>query len=112
MRTFNHNYPSDITREQYEVVREELEYTKIRTKPREIDLYSVICAILYLVKGGIQWDMLPSDFPCRGTVRYYYDKWTIPKRDGTTVLSGVLKKIGNNTQKRRTKKRQNKSWNC
>jgi len=34
VRTFNHNYPSDITREQYEVVREELEYTKIRTKPR------------------------------------------------------------------------------
>ena len=33
MRTFNHNYPSDITREQYEVIREELEYTKRKTKP-------------------------------------------------------------------------------
>jgi len=105
MRTFNHNYPSDITREQYEVIREELEYTKIKTKPREIDLYSVFCAILYLVKGGIQWDMLPSDFPNRGIVRYYYDKWTREKADGTTVYAEVLKKIGKNPQKWRIEKR-------
>lgn len=94
MRTFNHNYPSDITREQYEVIREDLEYTKRKTKPREIDLYSVFCAILYLLKGGIQWSMLPTNFPDRGIVRYYYDKWSRQKRDGSTVLSDVLKKIG------------------
>lgn len=93
MRTFNHSYPSDITREQYEIIRRELEYTKRKTKPRETDLYSVFCAILYLIKGGIQWNMIPSDFPPKGTVRYYYDKWSRPKRDGTTVLSSVLRKI-------------------
>lgn len=93
MRTFTHNYPSDITREQYEVIREELEYTKKKTKPREIDLFSVFCAILYLIKGGIQWDMIPSDFPDRSIVRYYYDKWSRPKRDGTTTLAVVLKKL-------------------
>jgi len=92
MRTFNHNYPSDITREQYEVIREELEYTKCKTKPREIDLYSVFCAILYMVKGGIQWDMIPSDFPDRGIVRYYYDKWS-RERGGGTILSNVLNKL-------------------
>lgn len=102
MRTFNHNYSSDITREQYEIVREELEYTKRKTKPRDIDLYSVFCAVLYLIKGGVQWDMIPSDFPGKSIVRYYYDRWTRPKRDGTTVLSVVLKKIGNNPSKRRT----------
>jgi len=93
MRTFNHNYPSDITREQYELVREELEYRRVDTKPRDIDLYSVLCAILYLIKGGIQWSMIPSDFPGRGIVRYYYDKWSRPREDGTTTLDRVLKKL-------------------
>ena len=71
MREYTHNYPSDISREEFEMIRTELEGAKKRTKPREIDLYDIFCAILYLVKGGIQWRMLPSDFPKMGIVRYY-----------------------------------------
>jgi len=56
-------------------------------------MYSVFCAILHLVKGGIQWRMLPSDFPKRGIVRHYYDVWSEKKKDGGTALTGVLKKI-------------------
>jgi transposase len=100
MRTFNHKYPSDITREQFELIRVDLEGAKKRTKPREIDLYSVYCAILYMSKSGCQWDMIPSDFPKRGIVRYYYDVWSAKREDGSTLLSEVLKKIGSNTQKR------------
>ena len=100
MQTFNHNYPSDITREQFEVIRNDLEGAKKQTKPRNIDLYSVFCAILYIVKGGIQWRMLPSDFPKRGIVRYYYDVWSCKRDDGSTLFSEVLKKIGHNSQKR------------
>ena len=74
MQIFNHNYPSDITREQFEIIRKELEGAKKQTKPRNIDLYSVFCAILYIVKGGIKWRMLPSDFPKRGIVRYYFSR--------------------------------------
>jgi len=51
-------------------MREELEYSK-KAKAREIDLYSVFCAVLYLLKGGIQWRMMPSDFPDHAIVRYY-----------------------------------------
>ena len=100
MQTFTHNYPSDITREQFELIRADLENAKKTTKPREIDLYSVYCAILYLNKSGCQWDMLPSDFPKRGIVRYYYDVWSAKREDGSTLLSAVLKKIGSNAQKR------------
>ena len=99
MQIFTHNYPSDITREQFEVIRKDLERAKKQTKPRNIDLYSVFCAILYIVKGGIQWRMLPSDFPKRGIVRYYYDVWSCKRNDGSTLLSEVLKKIGHNPQK-------------
>ena len=100
MQRFSHNYPSDISREQFEILRPALEGAKKTTKPRDIDLYSVFCAILYIIKGGIQWRMLPSDFPKRGIVRYYYDVWSAKREDGSTILSEVLKKIGNNAQKR------------
>jgi transposase len=100
MRTFTHNYESDITREQYELVRKELENARKSTKPRDIDLYSVFCAILYLIKSGCQWRMLPENFPKRGIVRYYYDMWNEPDEHGVTLLNCVLKKIGRNAPKR------------
>jgi len=93
MREYSHNYPSDITRAEFEIIRPELEGAKKTTKPRDIDLYDIFCAILYLIKGGIQWRMMPSDFPKRGIVRYYYDVWSKKREDGTTLLSSVLKKL-------------------
>lgn len=99
MQTFNHNYPSDITKEQFEIIRSDLEKAKKKTKPRKIDLYSVFCAILYIIKSGCQWDMIPRDFPKRGIVRYYYDVWSAKREDRITLLSEVLKKIGSNAQK-------------
>jgi len=101
MQTYTHKYPSDITREQYELIREILEGSKKKTKPRKIDMYSVFCAVLYIVKGGVQWRMIPANFPKMGIVRYYYDVWSAEREDGTTVLSEVLKKISDNNTKRR-----------
>ena len=39
-----HNYPSDITREQFEIIRPDLENAKKKTRPRKYDLYDVFCA--------------------------------------------------------------------
>ena len=100
MRIFTHNYPSDITREQFALVKNELESAKKETKPREIDLYSVFCAVLYLIKSGCQWRMIPSDYPKKGIVRYYYDVWSKKREDGSSVLTDVLKKIGGNDTQR------------
>jgi transposase len=56
-------YPSDITPEQFEIIRPHLESFKKTTKPRELDLYDIFCAILYVLKSSCQWRMLPSDYP-------------------------------------------------
>ena len=56
-------YPSDITREQFSVIEPLLISARKITAPRELDLYDVFCAVLYLLKTACQWRMLPKDFP-------------------------------------------------
>ena len=92
--TYNHNYPSDISREQFELIRNDLENFKKKTRPPKIDLYDVFCAILYVLKGGIQWRMLPHDFPNWQSVYYYYRNWSIPNKEGVSLLDIILKKSG------------------
>ena len=65
-------YPSDIIREEYKLIREDLEGAKKTTLPRKYDLYDVFCAVLYVIQGGIQWRMLPSDYPKWQSVYYYF----------------------------------------
>ena len=92
--TYNHNYPSDISREQFELIRADLEASKKKTSPRKVDLYDVFCAILYIIKGGIQWRMLPTDFPKWQCVYYYYSNWSKVNINGYSLLETVLKKSG------------------
>lgn len=68
-------YPSDITREQYEKIRPILESARKRTKPRQIDLYHVFNAVLYLLKTGCQWRMLPKEYPKWRSVHEYFTIW-------------------------------------
>ena len=91
-----HSYPSDISQEQFEIIREELEHSRRKTKPRKYDLYDIFCGILYVLRGGIQWRMLPSDFPNWQIVYYYFTVWSEADEDGISRLDRVLKKISTN----------------
>ncbi len=91
MRT---RYPSDISREQFEQIRSLLESARKKTSPRRIDLYEVFCAVLYLLKSGCQWRMLPSEFPKWRTVHSYFAIWSEPDKDGVSLLEQALKKSG------------------
>ena len=68
-------YPSDITREQFEVIRPQLDNFKKTTKPRALDVYDVFCAVVYVLKSCCPWRMLPSDYPKWGTVYSYFRQW-------------------------------------
>jgi transposase len=87
-----HNYPSDITREEFELIRKELEAARKETKPRKTDLYDIFCAVLYVVKSGCQWRMLPSDFPKWNNVYNHFRIWSEKKDGGESILEAVLKK--------------------
>ncbi|PRD63869.1 IS5 family transposase [Malikia granosa] len=84
-------YPSDIKREQFEVIRPLLESARKKTAPRRVDLYEVFCAVLYLLRTGCQWRALPSDFPKWRTVHSYFAIWSEP-REGGSLLEQALKK--------------------
>jgi transposase len=87
-------YPSDVSREQFESIRPLLESVRKRTKPRTVDLYEVFNAVLYLLKSGCQWRMLPEGFPKWRTVHSYFAKWSEADQDGVSILERALKKIG------------------
>ena len=86
-------YPSDISRQQFEPIRPLLESVRKRTKPRTVDLHEVFNAVLYLLKSGCQWRMLPQGFPNWSTVYSYFAKWSKPGPDGVSALERALKKI-------------------
>ena len=89
------NYPSDITREQFEPIRELLESAKKRTKPRTVDLWEVFNGILYVLKEGCRWRSLPKEYPKWRTVYDYFCKWKeINEETQKSILQQALKKIG------------------
>jgi hypothetical protein len=87
-------YASDVSREQFEQILPILESVRKRTKPRTVDIYEVWCAVLYLLKTGCQWRLLPHDFPKWRTVHSYFSQWSEPGEDGTSALERALKKSG------------------
>jgi len=93
-------YDSDISREQFEIIRKDLEQARKVTRPRKVDIYAVFCAVLYILKTGCQWRMLPINFPNWKLVYYYFSVWKERKNEqDESVLDKVLKKISSKTQK-------------
>jgi transposase len=88
-------YPSNISRKQFEHVKPILESAKKSTRPRTLDLYDVFCAVLYVLKTGCQWRALPHDFPKWSSVYMYFRTWSFKKDDEDSILETVLKKNGN-----------------
>ena len=91
----SHSYPSDISREQFARILPTLESARRGTKPRTVDLYDVFCGVLYLLKSGCQWRMLPADFPNWRTCYQYFRQWSERPGPGPgqdSILERVLKK--------------------
>jgi len=68
-------YPSDITREEFERVRYLLEEGVKATKPQDIDLYDIFCGLLYLLKEGCTWRAIPHDYPKWQLIYYHFSMW-------------------------------------
>jgi putative transposase len=72
-------YSSDVTNRQWQLLRQLLPQ-RSRLGRRPIDRRLIINAILYVVRTGCQWRLLPKDFPKWSTVYGIFWKW---RNDGT-----------------------------
>lgn len=87
------SYPSDITREQYELIRERLENARKSTHPRTIDSYDVFCGVLYRLREGCRWRALPHDYPNWKICYYHYDIWRKAEEGQESVFDQVLDEL-------------------
>jgi putative transposase len=66
-------YPTDLTDAQWAFIEPRfIEYTGKYTHTEEWSKREQVNAVLYLVKTGCQWRMLPNDFPPYSTVHSFY----------------------------------------
>ncbi|UHJ64145.1 IS5 family transposase [Melaminivora jejuensis] len=84
-------YASDISPEQFAEIEPLLRSVRKATKPTTVDLYEVLCAVLYLLRTGCQWRFLPPEFSKWTTVYAYWRKWSEPDQHGVSVLQRHLK---------------------
>jgi len=90
-------YPSDLTDAQWKRIEPLIPKAKPGGRPRTTQMRGVINAIMYLVRSGCSWRMLPRDFPPWGTVHYYFWKWRrcgVWKRIHDRLREEVRRKAG------------------
>jgi transposase len=73
-------YPSDVTDEEWELIKPQIVPAKRGGRKREVNEREIVNAIMYVLSTGCQWRALPKDFPPRSTVWHYLDLWSY---DGT-----------------------------
>jgi putative transposase len=66
------NYQSDVTESQWQFIENIIDPDK---RKRKYSMKSVLNTILYVVKGGIQWRMIPHDLVPWQSAYYYFRKW-------------------------------------
>jgi len=86
-------YPSDITREQFEVIRYHIDTSSKTTHPMDYDIYDIFCAVLYILREGCRWRSLPHDFPKWQNVYYHYRKWKKKRLNGSSILDDILEEL-------------------
>ena len=68
-------YPTDLTDSQWDIIQDLIPPAKPGGRPRSLDMRQVVNAILYVVVGGIQWRMLPQEYPTWQSVYGYFRDW-------------------------------------
>lgn len=74
MTKFSQTYPTDLKYTEWEQIVEYFPTGRIG-RPRKWEMWQIANAILYVVRTGCQWRMLPKDLPPWQTVYGYFRRW-------------------------------------
>ena len=83
-------YPTDLTDEEWQVLEPLVPPIRSGGRPANYARREILNAILYVLRSGCQWRMLPHDLPNWQTVYTYYRNWR---------LDGSWKRIHNALRK-------------
>jgi putative transposase len=70
-------YPTDLTDPEWAILAPFIPPAKAGGRPRTTDMREVVNAIVYVLRSGCQWRMLPKDFPPYQTVYDYFQNWRL-----------------------------------
>jgi transposase len=70
-------YPTDLNDEEWKVLEPLVSPIKTGGRPANYTRREILNAILYAVRSGCQWRMLPHDLPNWQTVYTYYRNWRL-----------------------------------
>lgn len=84
-------YASDLTDGEWGILKDLIPDGKPGGRPRKYSKRRLVEAILYVLRTGCQWRMLPKDFPPWQVVYHYFQRWG---------REGVITKIHNTLRQR------------
>jgi len=72
-------YPSDLTDAQWAILEPLIPPPAEEAPHLTYERRDIVNAILYVLRSGCPWRLLPHDFPAWGTVYWYFRRW---RREG------------------------------
>ena len=72
-----HAYPSDLTDEEWAILKPLLRRSSRRGRPNLWPTRCVLDAVFYVLRTGCAWRLLPNDFPPWQTVVYHFRRWRL-----------------------------------
>jgi putative transposase len=73
-------YPTDLTDDEWQILKPLLPLDKSGGRPRKYPIREVINGIQYILRGGCAWRLMPHDLPHWQTA---YQTWRAWRQDGT-----------------------------
>ena len=68
-------YDTDLTDVQWELIAPLIPEANPGGRPRKASSRELVNAILYFLRAGMSWRLLPHDLPPWQTVYYYFRRW-------------------------------------
>ena len=88
-------YSTDVSDAEWELLAPFLERKGKPGRPQKYSMRSIVNASLYVLHGGIKWEMLPNDFPPYAAVFWHFNRC---RKNGTwqhilNKLRGLVRKM-------------------
>jgi transposase len=93
------SYPSDVSDAEWAILEPLLPAEKPGGRHRDVNLREIVNGILYILRGGCGWRMMPHDFAPWSTVYDYFCKWRLSglwEQVNTVLRERVRLKMGRN----------------